>query len=280
MGLGLLSHQLFLFYILTGFFVLYLLHKTKIFNTKQFFMMCLIAFMILLPWFLYLASCQALNTPFLYFPFAVEGYEKVLNITLPEVWQMFSSKPIYYIIGIRIVNLLNTIFPLILILKIINSIIPLPTIYLHKTVNISTLPLAYHYFHSFPGNLTLFFSIFVFLGMIKIYKIKKHRILLILILLPLIFTDLFYGWIVPGLARQTLQPIIPLLILIGVWYINSLEYRKFLFILVVLLTIVETIVFIYSYYSYFLFTWEFLDKIGMLNTWIGQNSAYNVFLKV
>ncbi|MFH8119300.1 MAG: hypothetical protein QXS37_00620, partial [Candidatus Aenigmatarchaeota archaeon] len=179
-----------------------------------------------------------------------------------------------------IVNLLNTIFPVIPVLKIINSILPLPIIYLHKTVNISTLPLAYHYFHSFPGNLTLFFSIFVFLGMIKIYKIKKHRILLILILLPLIFTDLFYGWIVPGLARQTLQPIIPLLILIGVWYINSLEYRKFLFILVVLLTIVETIVFIYSYYSYFLFTWEFLDKIGMLNTWIGQNSAYNVFLKV
>ncbi|MDI6825946.1 MAG: glycosyltransferase family 39 protein [Candidatus Aenigmarchaeota archaeon] len=279
-GLGLLTHQLSLFYILTGFFILYLLHRTRIFVTREFFTMCFMMLIFLLPWFLYTTSYKTTHTMFFYYPFAVDGYEKVLNATFSEVWQTFSSKPFYYIVGVRIANFLNTIFPVIPALKIINLIIPLPTIYLHKIVDISILPLAYHYFHSFPGNLTLPLSIFVFLGIVKICRMKKYRILLIMILLPFLFTDLFYGWIVPGLARQTLQPTIPLLILIGVWYVNSLKHRKFLFTLILLLIVVETAVFIYAYYDYFLSTWKFLDKISVLSTWTGQNSAYNIFFKI
>jgi 4-amino-4-deoxy-L-arabinose transferase-like glycosyltransferase len=279
-GLSLLTHQLSLFYLLTGLFVLYAFHKTKIFFTKGFFVMILTALVFLSPWVIYVMTHKTSSHVFLYYPFAVEGYERVLNATFPDVWKTFSSKPLYYIFGVRIINLANTLFPVIPMLKIINLFIPLPTIYLHKVVNISSLPLAYHYFHSIPGNLSLFLSCFTFLGIIKIYKMKKCRTLLLITLLPLILTDLFYGWIVPGLARQTLQPIIPLLILIGVWYVNSLRYRKWLFILILLLAIVETAIFVYSYYDYFLSTWKFLSDIGVLNTWIGQKSAYNIFKRI
>jgi hypothetical protein len=216
---------------------------------------------------------------FLYYPLAVNGYEKVLNSTFSEVWANFTSKPLYFIVGIRVVNLVNTFLPTIPLLKIVDFFNPMPTIHLHKVVDISSLPLAYHYFHSLSGNLTLLVFIFFVFGMIKTYRIKKYQILSLIVLLPIIFTDLFYGWIVPGLARQTLQPIIPLLILIGIWYINSSKYRKYFLTLILLLTVTETIIFIYSYYNYFLETEKFLDKIGVLNSWVGQKSAYNIFFK-
>jgi len=280
-GISLLTHQLSLFYLLTGIVILHSLYKIKIFFSKWFWSMVLMILIFITPWLVYITiiNPSPSHATFLFYPFAVEGYENVLNATFSEVWKTFSAKPLYHVTGVRVVNLLNTIFPVIPVLKIVNSFIPIPTIHLHKIVNISSLPLAYHYFHSIPGNLTLFLSIFVFLGIIKIYRMKKHRLLLIITLLPLIFTGLFYGWIVPGLARQTLQPIIPLLILIGVWYINSLKYKKYLFALVLALTIVETIVFIYSYYDYFLSTWKFLSEISVLNTWIEQKSAYKIFFK-
>jgi len=280
-GMSLLTHQLSIFYILTGFIILYSFYKTKIFFSKWFWLMVLTILVFIAPWIMYttIFNPNPSHAVFLYYPFAVEGYEKVLNATFPEVWKAFSAKPLYYVIGVRIVNLVNTLFPVIPILKIVNLLFPIPTIYLHKIVNISSLPLAYHYFHSIPGNLTLLLSIFVFLGIVKIYRTKRHRVLLIITLLPIIFTDLFYGWIVPGLARQTLQPIIPLLILIGIWYVNSLKYRKCLLILILILTFVEAAIFIYSYYDYFLSTWKFLSEISVLNTWIGQKSAYNIFFK-
>jgi 4-amino-4-deoxy-L-arabinose transferase-like glycosyltransferase len=46
-GLSLLTHQLSLFYLLTGLFVLYAFHKTKIFFTKEFFVMILTALVFL-----------------------------------------------------------------------------------------------------------------------------------------------------------------------------------------------------------------------------------------
>lgn len=279
-GLSILTHQLSLFYILTGFVLLVMFYRLKFFFSKNVLLLAITILIFISPWLIhniiYLGNIS--HSTFAYYPFAVDGYEKVVNATFSEVWDSFTSKPVYYIVGVRIVNFLNTFFPVIPLLKIFDIFSPIPVIYLHKIVDISTLPLSYHYFHSLPGNLTLLLTFFAYIGLFKLYKTKNIQLLMIIIL-PILLTGLFYGWIVPGLARQTLQPIIPLLILVGIWYVNSLKHRKFWFTAILALIIVESVIFAYSYYDYFISTQMFLNEVGALTEWLGQSSAYNIFFK-
>ena len=149
----------------------------------------------------------------------------------------------YYIVGIRVINFVMTSFPTLLSLKLIDNFIELPIIHIQKIVDVSQVPLMYHFMHSIPGSLSTVVYLFSMIGLYKLFYSNKK--LFLLIVLPLIFALIYWGWIKAGIINDLLQPLIPLLIMVA---IPQMQNRQIMYLALAIM-IIEGAIFAYVYYS-------------------------------
>jgi hypothetical protein len=256
--LGFLSHSISLFFIFPIYLV-YTIKKRKIW-TKIFILFLLTFLVITIVGKIVEKKYEYEKNIFIFYPFAVNGWEVLANKSTAEIFNDFFSKPLYYHFFVRIVNLANTILPTIPILKLINYFIGLPIVQLHKVIDFSKLPLIYYYYHSIPGALTT--GVYIFFVLSAIQK-KNRNLILTFMILPLIFEALTFGWIVPGLIKS-LQPFIPIAIILSVGKMG--KYKKRMMYLAFLVMILEAIFFFYLYYNFISFSIENLKKMGDYET--------------
>jgi 4-amino-4-deoxy-L-arabinose transferase-like glycosyltransferase len=211
------------------------------------------------------------NDSLIFYPFAVNGWEKVMGKSFWEVWPEFISKSIYYHFFVRIVNFLNTVFPVILVVKLLNYFVKLPILELHKVINFESLPIIYHYFHSLPGALTIGVYIFFVISIIKNIKIRlkegsnpNWEFILLFIILPILIAVSFFGWIQAGIVRVALQPLIPIATIFAV---NEMtKYNKKIVYIVFIIMIFELILFFVLYNDFIKFSVENLKSLGDYDT--------------
>jgi len=248
--LSFLSHSLSLFFILPIYLISSIEKKEK--WIKVFILFFLTVFGIIL-----IKRISGYSSIFIYYPFAVNGWDVLIDKSTGEILQDFLSKPFYYHFLVRFVNLMNTIFPTIPILKLINQFMVLPVVELHRIFDITKVPLIYYYFHSVPGALTIGIYIFVIIACLN----KKNlRFILTFMILPLLFAVSFFGWIKGGAIRDTLQPLIPLALILSVKGMG--KHNKKIMYLVFLVMIVEMILFFILYDDFIHFSVENLKQIG------------------
>lgn len=180
----------------------------------------------------------------IFYPFAVNGYEKLEGLSVNEIFEQFFSKPIYYHFFVRLITAANTFFPTIPFLKMIDIFFDIPLIGLHKIVDITKLPLIYYYFQSIPGGLTM--GVYIFFIMSLFFKENK-KFILTYILLPSIFIISFFGYAKPG-SRDVLAPLIPLIIVLSVKSMERFDNKIILAVLFVM--IIELIIFSLLYFDF------------------------------
>jgi hypothetical protein len=247
---GFLSHALSLFFVLPAYVwygIKYRWRATKI----------VIIFLLSVLLIILIKTYTGYKDYFIFYPFAVNGYETVIGKGFGEVWAQFISKPIYYHFFVRIVNLLNTVLPVIPIVKLVNYFVNLPIIQLHKIINLTNLPLVYYYFHSIPGALTSGVYIFFVIWIIKNFKTEFS---ILFVIVPILLAASFFGWIKAGVTRDMLQPIIPIGIILGVSEMS--KHPKKISYIVFSIMILELIIFFVLYNNYMNTTVEYLKSIG------------------
>ena len=250
--LGFLSHPLSLFFILPA----YAWHTIK--RDKLQIIKIVTIFLLSVLIIVLIKNYTGYSEGYLIFcPFAVNGWEATVGKSFGEVWKEFLSKPVYYHIFVRIVNLLNTILPIAPSVKLINYFIKLPIIQLHKTVNFTNIPFIYYYFHSIPGALTTGLYLFFIVWIIKNFKTKFS---ILFVIAPILFAVSFYGWIKAGVTRDMLQPVIPIAIILGVSEMS--KHPKKIIYIIFSIMILELIIFFVLYNNYTNTTVEYLKSIG------------------
>jgi hypothetical protein len=247
---GFLSHALSLFFILPAYIWYGIENRWKATKIVVIFLASVLVIILI-------KAYTGYGDYFIFYPFAVNGWETVIGKSFGEVWTQFISKPIYYHFFVRIVNLLNTILPVIPAVKLINYFTNLPIIQLHKIIDFTNLPLVYYYFHSIPGALTSGIYIFFVVWLFKNYKTKFA---ILFVIAPILFAVSFFGWIKAGVTRDMLQPIIPICIILSVSEMS--KHPKKISYIVFSIMILELIIFFVLYNNYMNTTVEYLKSIG------------------
>jgi len=232
-GIAFLIHQYSLVYVGVALLISLLSNPKR--NVRMFIQVIVIFAIVISPWLLlnYRTFGTVSTSDYINFPLYV-NYDKQLEekYTTAQLWEGFKKTPITYTIGVRAINLVNAITPSVLIFKIASQFTPI-IIHTHEITNFNNVPWAYHYYHSIPGNLTFLLYFFSIIGFIKLWK--KNRVLFYFILLPIIFFDLWFGWVILTLVRSGLPVIVPLLIMVGFWEVskrkNADKWIKLIFIL-------------------------------------------------
>jgi len=238
-ALALYTNPISLFYIPAGYIYGYFRKNKNLF--KSITVLCLI----FLPFAMYsvFKTGSGETTPFVLYTIAVNGYERLITDTPSETFQGFLSKSPHYIIGIRVINAIMTAFPALLSLKFLALFTELPIIHIQKTVVISQVPLLYHFMHSIPGVLSTGVYIFCIIGLYKLFKTNKN--MLFLIIAPLIFGIIYWGWIKAGLINDLFHPTVPLLIMVAV---SQMKSKKMIYAALFVM-LLEGIIFSYVYIS-------------------------------
>lgn len=238
-ALALYTSPISLFYIPAGYIYGYLKRNRNLIKSV------LILGLIFLPIGIYsvLKTGSSDTTPFILYIFAVDGVESLSTNSMSEVLTNFLNTPPYYLVGIRLINFVMTVFPALLSLKFLDMIVSLPIIEIQKTVVVSQVPMIYHFMHSIPGALSTLVYAFSMFGLFRL--LKENKSLFLLITLPAIFALIYWGWIKAGIINDLLHPTIPLLIMISIPYMKS----KKLIMLALGLMIIEGLIFAYFYNS-------------------------------
>lgn len=236
-ALALYTSPISLFYIPAGYIYGYLKKNENLFKS------IIILSLVFLPFAAYsvLKTGSGETTPFILYTIAVNGVERLIEDPPSKTFQDFLSTPFYHIIGIRLINVIMTSFPVLLFLKFLALFVELPIIYIQKTVVISQIPMIYHFMHSIPGSLSTLVYIFSMIGLYKLLKTNKE--MLLLLIFPLAFGIIYWGWIKAGLINDLFHPTIPLLIMVAVSQMKS----KKLIILSLSLMLIEGLIFAYFY---------------------------------
>ena len=235
-ALGYLSHQYSIWYIVAG--MGHLLFKGRKDRNSIFkeLMTFLLSFCLLVsPWFFWKGYTYGLTyeTKFLYYPFAVHGVLQVVTRSAEEILSEFLATPISTIAWIRVENALETLIPF--------SLFSWP---------ISKAAVSEYYFHTIPGGLTLAPLFFALRGLWKNRGALKRVDLFFSI--PFLGTLILYGWFFgAGLARQTLQPVIVLLVIFAARGLSETGRR--IFILSYLMETIEFCLFIWWIHIYDLY---------------------------
>lgn len=227
-GLGYLTHQYSALYIVAG--VIYLLTRRvgeeKTSRSRELLIFLSTLGLVVSPWFLWkwYTYGSTLGTRFLYYPFAVHGVIQALQWSGSDIMSEFWSTPATMVIWIRIANAMETLIP-----------VPI----LSWPITISNL--SNYYFHTIPGALTIAPLIFSVLGLWR--KVEELKRIDQFLYIPFLGTLLTFGWLFgEGLARQTMQPIVVLLVIfaasilsesrdmtsIGVYLIEAFEFCVFI----------------------------------------------------
>jgi len=205
----------------------------------------LIVILIFSPFVIYsvLKTGSSETTPFILYTIAVNGIEKLETEPISKTFTDFLSRPLYHLIGIRSINFIMTTFPMLLLLKFSALFTEFPIIQIQKTVVISQVPLLYHFMHSIPGSLSTLVYIFSLRGLYKLFK--ENRDMFLLIVLPLIFAIVYWGWIKAGIINDLLQPLVPMLIMVAV---SQMKSKKIVYLSLCLM-LLEGVIFAYVYSS-------------------------------
>jgi len=214
-ALGFLTHNYVMFYIIVS--IIALIYVKKVHNQspmvslqrflKSKYIYYFIAMVVVvIPYLLWMYSFYGTisTSKFIYYPFAVEGYDAALNGTTQELFNTFYNTPIQQIIGIRIINAVVTLTP---------AALPINPVATHfRTYN----PI-YYYSHDYPGALSTLMYILIVTWFFKylLKKTKTSSVLVMFVVLPFIITLFMWGWREWGLVTQTLHPTVPILIMFG-----------------------------------------------------------------
>jgi len=250
-GLGLMIHQSFFIFVL-AMATPYLFDLVKKRSKSELIFALKIAFafsLVILPWFAinYLKYGTPLSSDYAYFPLYTTNYGAG-NYSPLELWDNFKKTSPLYIVGARVINTVTFATPAILVSKIAALFFPF-TLDTGKTnppvpVNFASgrdLPWAYHYYHSLPGILTMLMYVFAVIGFIKLWGYNKK--LFYFVLIPIIFTIIWYGWVVLVIIRSGVPEVIPIFVIIGFWEISKRKDREKMVKLVFLLAIIELVIF-------------------------------------
>ena len=214
-ALGFLTHNYIMFYILASVIALAYINKihrkNPLISLKRFlkssyiyyFVAMLIVVSPYLAW-VYSGYGTVSTSRFIYYPFAVEGYDAALNGSTEELFETFYNTPVSQIIGIRFVNAVVTLTPAAL------PINPVAT-------NFRTYDPIYYYSHGYAGGLSTLMYLLVVVWFVRYLfrKTKTDIVLVIIIAIPVILTLFMWGWREWGLTVQTLHPTVPILIMLG-----------------------------------------------------------------
>lgn len=216
-GLGFWFHNYAIFYI--GIAILLLIYKEKmyvkhisknVFNDirlKKLFCFLLVSLIVIAPYFVWVYSYYGtfFTSKFVYYPFAVKGYESALRGDKQELLDSFYSTPVKEIIMIRVSNAIVTLTPAAL------PINPVAT-------SFHTYNPIYYYSHDYPGSLSTLMYLVVMVWFIKyiLGKTKTDTVIVSFIVFPFLINLFLWGWLEWGLVNQILHPTIPLLILLGI----------------------------------------------------------------
>lgn len=238
-ALALYTSPISLFFIPAGYIYGFLKKNNHLFKS------ILILILVFLPFAFYslLKTGSGETTPFLLYPIAVNGYEKLITDTPSKTFSDFLNKPFYYIVGIRVITFLMTFFPALLSLKFIDFFIQLPIIQIQKTVAVSQVPMLYHFMHSIPGSLSTLVYIFGLIGLYRLFW--RDRAMFLLVLLPLVFSIIYWGWIKAGIINDLLQPLVPMLIMVAV---SQMKSKKMIYLSLAFM-LIEGVIFAYVYNS-------------------------------
>ncbi|HEY9247268.1 MAG TPA: glycosyltransferase family 39 protein, partial [Candidatus Methanoperedens sp.] len=244
-GLGFWFHNYAVFYI--GIAVLLLLFKENMFRSTQriyddikklsyFF---LVLFIVLAPYFAWVYSFYGTfsTSKFIYYPFAINGYESAFLENKQEFFKIFYSTPLREIIMVRISNAAVTLAPL---------AVPINP----QVAGLHTYNPVFYYSHDYPGALSTLMYLVIITVFLRYFlgKIKINSVLSYFVILPILIHLVLYGWKEWGLLSGGLHPTIPILIIIG---FNEL-YRSFntfnvrrLILLVFITAVIDNIIFFY-----------------------------------
>jgi len=215
-ALGFLVHNYIMFYILASVIALAYINKIHrqrpLISLRRFikskyifyFITMLIVVSPYLVW-MYSGYGTVSTSRFVYYPFAVEGYDDALNESnQEELFETFYNTPASQIIGTRIINAVVTLTPAAL------PINPVAT-------NFRNYNPIYYYSHDYAGGLSTLMYLLVVVWFVRYLfrKTKTNAVLVILITVPVILTLFVWGWREWGLVPQTLHPTVPILIMLG-----------------------------------------------------------------
>lgn len=208
-ALGFLTHNFVSIYIITAVIALFLTWKSSKYPFLKFskngfyFLMALVVSLI--PYFAWTYHYYGtiLTSRFIYYPFAVDGWWVLIEYNNPnQVFTKFFATPFYYIVWIRISNAIVGLTPAIL------PINPLLTRYR------SYDPI--YYYVNLPGALTFLMYLLALLWFYR-YITKKNSTnttLVMLIIFPIIFNLVMYGWLGWD-AINNIHPTLVILLMIG-----------------------------------------------------------------
>ncbi|VVB95770.1 Dolichyl-phosphate-mannose-protein mannosyltransferase [uncultured archaeon] len=244
-GLGFWFHNYAVFYIAIA--VLLLIYKEKMYkglisrnifnNLKKLSYFLIVLLIVLAPYFLWVYSYYGTisTSKFIYYPFAVKGYDSALSGDTQELFNTFYSTPVKEIIMIRISNAIVTLTP---------AALPINPI----AASFSTYNPIFYYSHDYPGALSTLMYLVVVILFFK-YLLGKTKINLVLagfVVLPIFIYLILYGWREWGLLTGGLHPTIPLLIILGFNELYKSYNRltgKILVFLVFLVAIIDNIIY-------------------------------------
>lgn len=234
-GLGFWFHNYAVFYI--GIAVLMLIYKEKMYkgllsknvfnNLKKISYFLLVLVIVLAPYFVWVYSYYGTvsTSKFIYYPFAVKGYESAFLEDKQKFFDTFYSTPFKEIIMIRLSNAITTLTPATLPINPVATGFP-------------TYNPIYYYSHDYPGALSTLMYLLVVIWFIKyiLGKTKSNTVILSFLILPLLINLFLYGWREWGLVNQILHPTVPILIMVGInelnnfsgWFKSALSYLVFI----------------------------------------------------
>lgn len=272
-GLAYLAHPYSLLF--TGSGILILLFK-KQFQFNSFLKFIFLASLIVLPWLLWnFAEFGTIPSMFKYYPFAVNGYQNLHNESFQQVWSEFISKPLWYIVFIRIVNAAISLTPIFLLTRIASVFMPV-TIQIYKTVSFSNLPWIYHHLQTIFGALTTLLFIFASIEFVRLFKNKKYRYFTWFVILPFLFSLVYMGWI-EFTAHLIYQPLIPLLVMIGFFGVSKMKNSDKWVKLVFIFAIIESIIFIYWFSLAMEYYKQIAINLGTTGEYENLYTAYKLF---
>ena len=235
-GLGYLSHQYSLLYILAT--IAYLVMREKV-QTQVLFKkisgLLLVLGLTVLPWFAWNTYVYGspIRSPFFYYPFSVHGVSWAINSPPDKILSEFWATPLTRIVWIRIMNAAETLLPL--------TLLSLP---------VTKPAILSYYFHTIPGALTLAPLIFVFIGLKE--NITELKDVHLFLTIPFLSTLFIFGWpFGAGLTRQTLQSVVVILIIFAASVLS--KTKRIIFVLSFLAETVEFCVFIWWLHIYELY---------------------------
>jgi len=254
-GMGLMIHQssfIFILAIAVPYFFEFI-KKRSMSEFKNIIKIAIAFLLVVAPWFIitYLRYGSVLSSSYNYFPIYTTNYGTGKD-TPEEIWANFKKTSPLYIVGARVVNTITFATPIILVFKIIGLFFPL-TLITGKTnpplpVNFASntdLPWAYYYYHSLSGILTMLMFVFAAIGFLKLWRYNKR--LFYFVFIPVVFTIIWYGWVILAVLRSGVPEIVPILVMVGFWEIFKRKNYNKILKLVFALAIIELIVFAIFY---------------------------------